>query len=73
MGENIGQAGFKENIDKKGLKKLYKKRLRADIKKDSGGAGLGLIEMARKATEKIDYNFINKENGYYFYTLTVII
>ncbi|MGM0502815.1 MAG: SiaB family protein kinase [Bacillota bacterium] len=62
-----------KNTDQKGLKKLYKKRLRADMKKDEGGAGLGLIEMARKATEKIDYNFINKENGYYFYTLTVII
>ncbi|MFO7818867.1 MAG: SiaB family protein kinase [Halanaerobacter sp.] len=56
------------------LKKLYKERLRADMSRDSkGGAGLGLIEMARKASEKIDYEFIAREDDYYFYTLTVII
>lgn len=63
---------LKDSSDKD-LKKLYKERLRADMSRDGGGAGLGLIEMARKASEKIDYEFIAQEDGYYFYTLTVII
>ncbi|MGM0370243.1 MAG: SiaB family protein kinase [Bacillota bacterium] len=62
-----------QKSDEKELKKAYKKKLMADMKKDSGGAGLGLIEMARKASEKIEYKFIKKEDDYYFFTLTVII
>ncbi|MGM0370009.1 MAG: SiaB family protein kinase [Bacillota bacterium] len=61
------------DCDKENLDKLYKKRLRKEIKKDSGGAGLGLIDMARKADGRFEYNFLEQGEDYYFYTLTVTI
>lgn len=60
-----------DNCDEKELKKLYKKRLRQDIKKDAKGAGLGLVDMARKANRNFDYEFNKREDGYSFFTLTV--
>lgn len=60
------------SCDKKALAKLYRKRLREEMRSGSGGAGLGLMEMAKQANQKLDYSFIEQE-GNYFFTLTVYI
>ncbi len=55
------------------LKIYYKTVLNDNIISDKGGAGLGLIEMARKSGNKLVYDFINiSENYSYFYLNTEI-
>lgn len=61
------------NLSKKEINKLYRKRLRTEMRTEEGGAGMGLIEMARKSSQKIDYQFIEKEDGYKYFTLTVYV
>ncbi len=62
-----------ESYDKKELAKVYRKILRSKKEDDNDGAGLGLIEMARKASENIVFNFEETEQGYHFFTLTIRI
>ncbi len=56
-------------MNKDGLKELYKKQMREGTLSDKGGAGLGLIDIARKTGEKLDYNFIKIDDERSFYTL----
>ena len=53
------------------LKQLYKQTLRDGSFSDKGGAGLGLIEIARKSSEKLDYSFDQMNDGNYFFTFKV--
>jgi len=49
------------------LKQMYKNQLRNGTISQKGGAGLGLIDLARKTGEKLDYLFlpIDKINDYF--------
>lgn len=40
---------------------------------DKGGAGLGIIEMARKSGNKLKYEFTKMNSEYAFFTLEVVI
>jgi hypothetical protein len=60
------------SMDKDQLKKYYKEKLKArrsDSNYDS--AGLGIIDMARKATAPLDYMFVSRDEKYSFFTLKV--
>ena len=57
------------SMDKDGLKELYKKQMREGTLSVKGGAGLGLIDIARKTGEKLEYNFIDIDEKNAFYTL----
>lgn len=59
-------------LDKPALKAAYKEQLRAERKPD-GGAGLGLIEMARRATEPLQYTFTPTADGQSYFSLCVVI
>jgi hypothetical protein len=60
-------------LDKVALKKLYKEQLKKEITPDSLGAGLGLIDMARKSICPISY-FVNKiDDDISFFELKVIV
>ena len=37
---------------------------------DKGGAGLGLIEMAKKTGNKLDYDFVSLDNDYSYFILS---
>ena len=54
-------------LDKDGLKSLYREVLNNEEITDKGGAGLGIIDIARRSGEKLDYEFkeINKEHSYF--------
>ena len=54
-------------LDEKGLKKLYRKTLLTGEISEKGGAGVGIIDMAKISNTKIEYNFepINKDLSYY--------
>ena len=55
------------------LKAMYKKQLREGTLSEKGGAGLGLIDIARKATEKLHYQFIPLDEENAFFILKVEI
>ena len=63
--EEINQAPDKE------LKKMYNKILLNKEFNDKGGAGLGMIEIARKSGNRIEYNFDPIDNKSYFFCLKV--
>ncbi len=46
------------NASKAELKAMYKKQLREGELSSKGGAGLGLIDIARKSDEKLHYQFL---------------
>lgn len=59
-------------LDKAALKVAYKEQMRRERKPD-GGAGLGLIEMARRATEPLRYTFTPTADGQSYFSLCVVI
>ncbi len=61
-----------EGLDQAELKALYKKRLR-EPSGDDGGAGLGFIDMSRKAAEPIRYSVRDLADGTAFFNISVVI
>ncbi|MDF2669529.1 MAG: hypothetical protein K0R67_1835 [Paenibacillus sp.] len=59
--------------DKTGLKAMYKSKLKQDLSLESAGAGLGLIDMARKATVPLEYSIIEQDDSLSFFTLKAIV
>ncbi|SRR6056297_1041548 len=62
-----------ESYDRRELASAYREVLRSNKDSDEQGAGLGLIEMARKASEQIVFDFEEVENDYSFFTLIIRI
>jgi hypothetical protein len=61
-------------LDKKELRNLYKEQLRSDNDNpESRGAGLGLTEIARRASSKIEYEFVPYSDGLSYFTMYVTI
>jgi hypothetical protein len=60
-------------LDRDGLKRLYKERLRAEREPDAMGAGVGLIDMARRARGKLEYSFVPLDDGHDFFSLNVTV
>jgi hypothetical protein len=58
--------------DKAGLKQLYKSQLR-EGELNSGGAGLGLIEMARRSSAPLEASLEDRPGGKAFFALRVIV
>lgn len=56
-------------LDKTGLKELYKKQMVGGTYSDKGGAGLGLIDIARKTGEKLEYHFETLDDTTSFFML----
>jgi len=57
------------NMDEAALKKLYKQMLRSDSPDRSKGAGVGFIDIARKAT-KFEYDFVEVSESSSYFSLT---
>jgi len=53
------------------LKKLIRQQLRSEIPPGASGAGIGLMEMARRATAKLNYSIRDLDDQHAFFTLTV--
>lgn len=52
------------------IRKVYREMLDKSEFNDKGGAGLGLIEMAKKTGNKLDYDFLDLEDGYSYFILS---
>lgn len=61
------------SLDKDGLKRLYKERLRQELPEGSTGAGIGLVDMARKASGPLQVSFSPVAEGFSFFTLKALI
>lgn len=61
------------NLDLTGIKDLYKRILTNSEFSDKGGAGLGLIEMAMKTGNRLDFDFrpAGKDHSYFMLSKTV--
>lgn len=60
-------------LDKIGLKKLYKEQMKKEMLSNSTSAGLGLIDMARKACHPLEYSLVKLDEESHFFTLKVSI
>ena len=75
LNENIN--GLKARLDevnslnKEELKEYYKRVLNNGEMSLKGGGGLGMIDIARKTGEKLDYNFLEIDNKVSFFTLNI--
>ena len=72
-------AGLREKLDelrgmdREALRAYYKKKLREPADADSKGASLGLIEIARRASEPIEFDFVDVDDGTAFFSLKACI
>jgi hypothetical protein len=72
--EGLGQMLEQINsLDKPQLKELYTQVLRNNKFSEKGGAGLGLIDIARKVEQKLDYDLSTVDEVNSFFTLRITI
>jgi hypothetical protein len=65
---------FLNTLDKKELRQFYKEQMKAENDNpESKGAGLGLTEIAKRATSKIEYEFIPYGEGLSYFTMYVTV
>lgn len=62
-----------QGLDKEGLKTLYKETLRGGPPKGSKGAGVGFVEIARRATHGFEYDFQKVDQGRTFFALKAFL
>jgi hypothetical protein len=61
-------------LDKKELRSLYKEQIRSEnVNPESKGAGIGLTEIARRASSGIEYEFVPYGDGLSYFTMYVTI
>lgn len=77
--EKAKVAALKEKLDvissmsPDELKALYKEKMRSEPEEGSKGASVGFIEMARKSSEPIEFDFLEDDETYDTFTLKVVI
>jgi len=61
------------SLGKEELKALYRERRKMAAASDSKGAGLGFIEMARKASLPMEFDFVPTDQDYTFFSVKAVI
>ena len=61
------------SMSKDELKDMYKFILNHQKLSAKGGGGLGLVDIARKTGNKLEYTFQHYQDDYYFFNLDVFI
>jgi hypothetical protein len=61
------------SLDAEELKSYYKEVLNNGMMSDKGGGGLGMIDIARKSGQKLDFEFQQVDSEYSFYSLNINI
>lgn len=60
-------------LDEKELRELYQQRLLNNSVSQKGTAGLGIIDIARKSKNELGYEFIEVNDDYSFFCLSIVI
>lgn len=68
-----GDIDYINSLNKDELKKYYRQKLKANKSSNDMGAGIGLIDMARKSNSSLKYLFIKRDENYSFFILKVSI
>lgn len=63
------RLGELQTSDRDKLKALYKEKLRAEVEATSKGAGIGFVEIARRSTKIIDFDFLDVDDRHSFFCL----
>jgi len=61
------------SLNESQLKDLYKETIRTGVLSEKGGAGLGLINMAKVSKNNLGYSFDKINEDFSFFTLKVIV
>jgi len=69
----IGKIDQLRELDAAGLKALYKEQRRKPVIDGASGAGLGLIDMARKTSQPLAYEVQKIDNNTAFFTLKAVV
>lgn len=72
IGHLVGKIEMLGSLDKTDLKKMYKQKLREELQEDQG-AGIGLIEIARKASEPLEFSVSPVNDELTFFTLKAVV
>ncbi len=62
-----------QGLDKEGLKALYKETLRGETPEGSKGAGVGFIDIARRASHGFDFDFQSVDDKHSFFCLKAFV
>ncbi len=62
-----------KEMSKDELKAHYKEKLRAEPEEGSKGAGLGFMEIARRASKPLEFDFTDVDGNYTFFALKATI
>ena len=62
-----------QGLDQDGLKALYKETLRGETPEGSKGAGVGFIDIARRATQGIEFDFTKLDDGRSYFCLKAYV
>ena len=62
-----------QNMSKEDLKAFYKEQRKKDPDEGSKGAGLGFIDMARKASRPIEFDFKEINDKFSFFSVKTVI
>lgn len=73
VGECVALIEHMRSLDKAALKALYKERLRIAPTAGKSGAGLGLIDMARKSALPLEYHLRRIDDRYSFFSVRATI
>lgn len=68
-----GQLEMLARMNKQELKKLYQERRKTFPLREGKGTGLGFIDIARKATLPIEFEFSPVDDNFVFFTIKVVI
>ncbi len=62
-----------QTLDQEALKTLYKERLRGETPEGSKGAGAGFIDIARRATDGFEFDFIDIDDVHAYFAIKAFI
>ncbi|SCA55557.1 conserved hypothetical protein [Candidatus Terasakiella magnetica] len=76
-GEDVTRLGGNlkhiQQLDNDGLKKLYKETLRGETPEGSKGAGVGFIDIARRAKKGFEFDFIPVEDNRSYFSIKAYV
>jgi hypothetical protein len=64
-----GKLEHIRRADKDALKAMYKETLKSEPGEGSKGAGIGFIEIARRASKPFEFDFVEVDDGFAFFAL----
>ena len=73
MEDVTSKIDYINSLNRDELKAYYKEVLNNGELSEKGGGGLGLIDIAKKSRNKLQYSFREIDEDYSFFTLTVKI